>query len=956
MKILYAVGLVIALGFQFFLINSGKNFPVYLLMLGISLFLLLMLFGTANPPEKPLLVDKRKKSKKDLPKQSPTLSYKDTYEINNKVLIFLAVVVCAFIAMITLRLFSKAPAYSTPLVLQFIFVGIGMAVFMFAPVKTLQKKNSKGNESQGTESLSTKEIVVLGVILLVALVLRVYKNSEAFAGVNTDEMLFFEKAASFMNGGAANTVFIGESDHQMGSPGYYILAFMFKVLGVSLSTMRLLPAIVTVVGILFFYLYIRLFVSWKAAVLAALFFATDHLNMHLSRWMHIFQFTSLFIWAGLYFLTLGYRKKKFIYPLFAGVVTGFSLYFYNANKFIPLVFAIYMVFEMFKEKEENGKIDFAKNISMMLIVVVSAAITAMPLFMYIISNSHTYLLHIKEVMPTAKNIIDNVGSYLQMFTVKGSQNAWLNFPGRPNLMLIPAAFFLIGLGIMLFKLRTRQYFAGLILIIVGLFPGIFSAYWAQASTQRVIISFYATYLIIAFGINIFLSLKGGKLEKFIVYGVSIIVLLMCLLELKVYFKDMLNDNDMKVAYSPIEFDVNKIANSAKSDADVYFSKYFFGGQMGHRPFVGEDMYFFKTKPAIMDTAINYPDGLLMFPLTGKDVLLIMESFAEKEFDFLKSRLPNTTMQVYKAQTKIPSWAMGEADIGALLPDAFNSEVEAVAFRIPAKDIAAWAGLKYYKINGKTEGASIVMDGTIKHTSDASSGEMKGGIRIFSTGEYIFKLEGFDNAEFWVNGKLLAQGTTVSKRIKLFEGISPVKIKVNTLTGKEKVYLKQDGALTFVPLAYGQLVNDLKETGLKGKYYLGSLTDEKAPKVLFREEITPMIYDKWFMNAVKGRKWENKMTVEWDGNIMLEKDGKYEFGVEKFGQDAEVYIDGAKVFSVVWRQEAGRVPVVVKPELKKGLHKLKVKINQYSLGLWTVFYMVTPNGEKIAPVPERMLSY
>ncbi|MEI7640654.1 MAG: glycosyltransferase family 39 protein [bacterium] len=903
--------------FQILLLVYKKPLFLYMAVMGASLFFLYLII----PKVLPKLEENIKKS---AVKKIKTI-LKTDHDLIITIFAFTILVVC-----IVFFVFGKMPIVLVQYAI--IILGAGLAFLLNRPATQAVGKNVF---FKGWGNL---DAIILPLITAAALISRFVMLGSYPQGVNSDEMLFIQKAAPMLSGGTITDAFVGDAEQQFGSPIYFLISFFLKIFGVNLFGLRAVNALFAVMAIVSFYIFLRLFFSSFIATIASVIYLTDHVFLHVSRWMSIPAMSSFFVWAILIFACLGYMKRNYGFFIAAGLITGWGMFFYNSNKFLPVILIFYFIYEFVAEKSLiREKLKF--HIWGIVTFFLSFIIAFMPLMLYAIQNFKSYSAHIQWVSIPVAQAIKNIGVYIGMFTFKGTENVWMNYAGNPLFSAIPAILFLAGFGFVILQVKRRESFLALVLLIGGLIPGIFSSYWSHPNNNRTITALSASFLIIAIALDNLYSSVRLTPKKILGIFLCILATASCVFELNIYFNMMRNDRDIVTAFSPLEFNIQKICNESIPKKDVFVSQYFFGGPMGSMPFMGEGMYFYNGKrPFILEAAKHSVDSLLLFPFNGKDVTLIEESFWENMGDFIKKRFPNVEVVVKKSQIQY------KPNVSVLAPDMYDPSVSYVVFNIPAKDIDDYTGLKYYGKDGEGTGTRIMLDGK---GEELNSGTAIGSIRIFKSGDYSFYIEGAPQAGIFINGSKVKNG----QYIKLFEGIYSFKVIFEKLTGKEILYISKGLSQKAGSVIYGELVNEKRNGGFKGKYFMSSQGKEE----LVREETIPFIHNKWYFKALNGRDWQRKMTVEWKGKIKIETEGNYSFGIEGQGQDSVLHVDGKKVFSAGWLDPSKRSPDIKKVNLKKGIHSIELSISQYSVGLCTELYMINPDGKKIEPLPEEMVN-
>ncbi len=912
---------------QIFLIVNKASIIFYFLIFLPTLFMLFIIFDHDFLKK---IKDKKQKSKKVKKIDNYFLNDVSEVKIINKY--FLTV----FILIILLLFISYFFKNSIPFIIQILFLVSGF--FLWLSVKN--KKNLNKNISE-----KNYEIYIVILLIITSSIIRFFYLGEKPEGINSDEELFANIGLVISSGGDPQTPFIGESDHQMGSPAYYLTGLFFKIFGVNLFSLRLFSNLSGIFSIITFYFFLRLFFNYQIAALASLLFCTNSVYIHVTRWMHIFSATPFFVWAGFLFLILGFKRNNLFFIILSGTLIGWSIYFYNSNKFLPVIFLLYIIYEILL----NNKSDKKFYLKTIILFIVSFFIAFLPLFFYIINNFHTYFLHISGVKAKFNEILSKIPLYLGMLTYKGSSNPWLNLPNMPLLDKISSFLFLIGVPITFLTIKKRESFIAILLFVVGLIPAVFSNYWAEPNNQRGIIVFSSAFLFIAITIN-FLFSFWGKAGALIKYFMVILVLLSSINGVLTYFNRMLKNPDIIWSFSPYEYKIQKLYKENYKKYDIYFSKFFWGGNFGKRPFIGREIYFFNLpQPKLLDISFHSPVGLLMFNFKDKDVMLILEAFHLDIKNFLLKRFPNLTFEIIKNPYEMPKW---EFDHYVLSPDVFNREILFVIVKIPRSDIENFKGLIFSSADGMVKQKLFLNGYDLKRSE---SGNIQGSIRIFEPGEYLFKFENFQIKTFKIDNKQIKIKEDISEPIKLYSGIHPLNIEIKKLNGNEKLFIKKiikNISSEFNVVSPEMIITEILDCGFKGKIYK---TRQENAELLW-EEISPLIYNKWYETAIPGREdlgWNDSMRVIWESNLNIKKDGTYLFECPAPGGDLFIYINDDLVYKYK-SSEGGRKFDFKWVDLNNGIYRFKLISDPFSIGTTNLLKVKIKENEKITILDDECL--
>jgi 4-amino-4-deoxy-L-arabinose transferase-like glycosyltransferase len=307
---------------------------------------------------------------------------------------------------------------------------------------------------------SRRELLLLGLITVVAAILRLYRLDDippglcgdtAYKGIGADRILTGEYP-----------IFFEESWGGIEPMFMYLLAGLFTVLGSTPLAIKLLSASIGIITIPLLHLLAReLLNSRSTGLLASAFLAISFWHVNWSRlgWESILA--PLFVIVTIYFLWRGLRTKRRREFVYAGLALGASLYTYQALRFLPILVVVYLLFRALVEKgfwREYGP-------SAVVCVVIAILLFA-PLGAYFATHSDVFLRRAGEVsiFNPEKNPQGPLHSFvLSTIRVLGTYNVrgdplWRhNLPGRPAFDVLTSAFFFVGLGLSVLRCRERSY-------------------------------------------------------------------------------------------------------------------------------------------------------------------------------------------------------------------------------------------------------------------------------------------------------------------------------------------------------------------------------------------------------------------------------------------------------------------------------------------------------------------
>lgn len=217
------------------------------------------------------------------------------------------------------------------------------------------------------KELITKILLVL--ILILALVLRVYKLDQVPPSISWDEASFGYNSFTIANYGKdEHGKFLPFTFRAFGEDkqpvDIYITAFFVKFLGLSEFSTRFPVAIFGVLNAgLIFYLAKILFNKTSVGLLAALFLSLSPQNIFFSRFNHEANFALFFFMTGVVLFLISVKRGKNLL-MYSILSFGISMLTYLAAKIIVPIMLIFLI-ALYKDR----LIKMRKSILMALLVI-----------------------------------------------------------------------------------------------------------------------------------------------------------------------------------------------------------------------------------------------------------------------------------------------------------------------------------------------------------------------------------------------------------------------------------------------------------------------------------------------------------------------------------------------------------------------------------------------------------
>jgi 4-amino-4-deoxy-L-arabinose transferase-like glycosyltransferase len=315
------------------------------------------------------------------------------------------------------------------------------------------------------------EALVLGAILLLAAMLRLYRLEQLPPGLHYDEAFNATMAHRVLTG-IERPIFFTE-DMTEEPMAIYAAALSFALFGETPWALRLVSALAGILTIAAVYAFARtLFQSPFTAGLAALTLAILYWHVNFSRLGMEPIFTPLMmtlafalLWRALARseergtaerVMTNMPRSRFMHHVsffaLSGVFFAATLYTYKAALFVPILIAAFVGMEVLIDREfwmQNGR--------GLVILVIVAVLVFSPLGIYLATHPAQFFERPGSVVsPNAQILADNALRIAGMFFLQGDDNPRSNLPGRPALDPFLAVGFIVGVIACIARIRQRK--------------------------------------------------------------------------------------------------------------------------------------------------------------------------------------------------------------------------------------------------------------------------------------------------------------------------------------------------------------------------------------------------------------------------------------------------------------------------------------------------------------------
>ena len=300
-------------------------------------------------------------------------------------------------------------------------------------------------------------VLMLVGILLIALFLRTYHLHLYPPGLFPDEAMNGNNALEAIRTGSYK-VFYPENN---GREGLFIniQSLFLRLFAVREPWVLRFPSTIfgtlTVLGI---YLLARELFGAKVGLLAAFLLATSFWHLVFSRIGFRAITAPFYATWGLWLLVVALRAHRFssslIRSLLAGLVLGLGFHSYIAYRIMPALAMLLFLFSWFDRREERGR-----SLSLLVpagLFLLGFVVAVAPLLIHFIGApqdffSRTAQISIFTSPHPVRDLLHNAIKTGGMFHFAGDSNWRHNFGRRPQLLWPVGIFFLVGIGLAVWR-------------------------------------------------------------------------------------------------------------------------------------------------------------------------------------------------------------------------------------------------------------------------------------------------------------------------------------------------------------------------------------------------------------------------------------------------------------------------------------------------------------------------
>jgi 4-amino-4-deoxy-L-arabinose transferase-like glycosyltransferase len=436
-----------------------------------------------------------------------------------------------------------------------------------------------------------RTLICLLIILAVAAFFRLWQLDSLPPSLWPDEAINANTALEILDSGKFQ-VFYPENHGREGL-FFLLISFAFSVLGISIWSFKLVPAIAGIFTVLGQYLLAReIFGKKTIALLSAFFLAISFWHINFSRVGFRAIVTPLILVFSFYFFFRGLRTRKVWDFLLSGLIFGAGFHTYISFRLAALLLAFALIFWFFVSLKEKWSVKFFVFTSLLLLAVF---IVALPIGLYFLENPKDFMSRamgvsvFEQINPIIESI-KSFGTHLLMFNFAGDLNWRHNLSGFPQLSPAVGIFFLIGIFWSIYQiiilLKNNQpsrlkRVGSLLFIFVWFFslllPSVLTVEGIPHALRTIGV-IPAAYLFAGLGAYLVYGWAKNKWQEKqmkvpVLKGVSFLLLfLMALFSFISYFVAWANSPQLEEAFTKRFSEVGKELNSLPTETQKYVIK------------------------------------------------------------------------------------------------------------------------------------------------------------------------------------------------------------------------------------------------------------------------------------------------------------------------------------------------------------------------------------------------
>lgn len=431
----------------------------------------------------------------------------------------------------------------------------------------------------------TPPVLALGGLFLAAFLLRGLATAQIPWLFTGDEASAGLSAAQFIDG-TRNNLF-GVAWFSFPSLFFYVQSLSIRIFGQNVEALRIASALAGALTVpATFALANELFdrrVAWASAAYLAVF----HFHIHFSR------IGLNNIWDGFFMAAFAaafwhaWKSDRRLSYAAAGIVLGLSQYFYVSIRVVMPLLLLWLAAAGIKDWRQ-----LRERVPGLAIMLMALLVTAMPLAIFFLRHPQEFgapLGRVAALGPWLQAEAQNTGRATWEVMLQQFRTAALGFtsanlrlayePGQPMLLALPATLFLMGIGLIVVRIRELRSIWLALWLLAAVFVGALSL--SPPASQRYVLVAPAVAILVGLPLVTVVDWVGQlwpKWRRAALGGALVVLALASWSDLSFYFWQYTTGN----SFGDINTEAAQALAEMLATEDPETFVYFLGGRMGFR--------------------------------------------------------------------------------------------------------------------------------------------------------------------------------------------------------------------------------------------------------------------------------------------------------------------------------------------------------------------------------------
>lgn len=322
---------------------------------------------------------------------------------------------------------------------------------------------------------------------------------------------------------------------------FYTILQSFHIFGFNTFGLRIPSAVSGIVGGVVFFALMLLVYHKKGvqylwiAFSAAILLVTLRWYFSFARFAFEATFLLMFELISLLFMLWYYRSQKLYLLIISGIFAGLAFHSYTPGRIFFLVPLVVLIHELLKVKITR------KRLIPSLVFLGTVGFVALPLVLYLSTNTDTRIYQqffiTNEQLSIGLRIqylLENMFNNIGMLFSRGDVNGIHNYPYKPALNPIVSVLFVFGLVISVKNWRNLFNQVFILYFLISMAPTIFTYPWENPHMLRTFTAIPAIVFFCSRSIELLIT-KWKSLSLWMTIGISVLILISAIYELRTYF-------------------------------------------------------------------------------------------------------------------------------------------------------------------------------------------------------------------------------------------------------------------------------------------------------------------------------------------------------------------------------------------------------------------------------------